>query len=167
MSNRLPTAIAVLGIVGAALASSGCSAQRVGGPTPSASTAPEQQNADYEAALAKCMKTAGFDLDDPEIQSPTRPQAATDAYDACVEDLGERPSAQNADDPLNQAAGRAFAEKWTECLEDLGYEVPRYEGEPSASVPEGVKDADYEKCDAVGTRAQDEVLKEGGKERDR
>lgn len=156
---------AVVTIVLASVALAGCSGSGSPDSGATSSTArgtDDQRNDEYDVRMATCMKQAGFDMDDPRIQSPDRPKAASDAFDSCTDDLGERPSTDKGGDPLSQAAGRAYAEEWTKCFEKLGYEVPRVDGEPSPTLPDGASDADYEQCDAAASKVSDAVWEKGG-----
>lgn len=164
MKTTITTTIAAVGLVLAGLALGGCSAGSTeqADPTKSAGTQ-KQQGEKYDADMNTCMKEAGYDMDDPEVTSPDRPQAVTDAYSACEKKFGERPSAVDPNDPVFKASSKAYAEAYTKCFNDLGFEVPTVEGEPSATMPEGATEDQDATCSAAATKASEKVEKEMSK----
>jgi len=129
MKNRAQTrALAVIAItLAAALSacgSTGSSSSSESTKSPSAAATNAASN-DPNLVFAQCMREKGFDVPDTGL-TPDQFANATDAFNsavnACMEEVSSLVGEEN--DLTNDPHARELLTKGTQCLRDLGYDVP-------------------------------------------
>ena len=93
--------------------------------TTSKSAAQASGSKDPNIAFGQCMRNKGFDVPDTGL-TPDQFANATDAFNsavnACMEEVSSLVGEEN--DLTNDPHARELLAKGTQCLRDLGYDVP-------------------------------------------
>ena len=134
-----------LPLIALCLGLSACSATPASDPSAPSGASEGGPTADqYQAwhlEFAACMREAGIDYNDPKpgdvIYLDTEVAGASEAFDACLNTLGNPPSTGQIDksELVAELMERA------ECLRDQGYDVPDPEADGYWDLPEELYDA--------------------------
>ena len=104
----------------------------------------------YDLELAQCMRDRGLDIADPApgagiTESGPEVNAAASA---CMAEIGDPPVHAWTEEELAALQERYLA--MADCYRDLGYDVEDPADGEAITLPEGMSDADFARCEQAG-----------------
>lgn len=104
----------------------------------------------YDLRLAECMRGRGLDIADPAPGAgitESGPEVSA-AASACMAEIGDPPVHAWTEEELAALQERYLA--MADCYRDLGYDVEDPADGEAITLPEGMSDADFARCEQAG-----------------